>query len=106
MDSKPSDTAAQINQNASGHFQTVGPAIAAVALLDVHAWPFAHDARGYSSAFNSADRPHLILPEVWVDDLSTAKLAAIARPMLDASWQAFDLEACGLYDAQSNWVRQ
>jgi hypothetical protein len=80
-----------------------GPAVAAAALLDVHGWPFAYQARGYMSAFNSADRPHLILPEVWIEDLSTAQLDAIARPILDTLWQAFDLEACGFYDAQGNW---
>jgi hypothetical protein len=83
-----------------------GPAIAAAALLDVHEWPFAYQSREYVSAFNSADRPHLILPEVWIEDLSTVQLDAVAKPMLDTLWQAFDLEACGFYDHLGNWVRQ
>ena len=83
-----------------------GPAIAAAALLDVHGWPFAYDSRGYMSAFNSADRPHLILPEVWIDDIFTAQIDSIARPILDTLWQAFDLERCGFYDAQGNWRQQ
>ena len=83
-----------------------GPAIAAVALMDLHGWPFAYDSMGHTVDFNSADRPNLILPEVWIEDLSNAQLDAIARPILDTLWQAFNLAGCGFYDKQGNWVRQ
>jgi len=92
--------------NAAKTWGIGGPAIAAAALLDVHGWPFAYQDTSYMSAFNSADRPHLILPEVWIEDITTAELDAIAKPILDTLWQAFDLEACGFFDAQGNWVRQ
>jgi hypothetical protein len=92
--------------NAAKSWGIGGPAIAAAALLDVHGWPFAYESRDHSSAFNSTDRPHLILPEEWIEDLATAQLDAIARPMLDTLWQAFDLAACGFYDIHGNWVRQ
>jgi hypothetical protein len=88
---------------AAGSWGISGPAVAAAALLDVNGWQFGYQSTGYLSAFNSADRPHLILPEVWIDDLATAQLDLIARPMLDTLWQAFDLEACGFYDASGNW---
>jgi hypothetical protein len=81
-----------------------GPAIAAAAVLDVHGWQFAYQSRGYFSAANSADRPHLVLPEVWIEDLSTAQLDAIVRPIVDTLWQAFDLEDCPFYDARGSWI--
>jgi len=82
-----------------------GPAIAAVALLGVHGWPFVYDSRDYATAFSSADRPNLILPEVWIEDLSTAQLDAIARPVLDTLWQAFNIATCGFYDGNGVWRR-
>lgn len=81
-----------------------GPAIAAAAALDVQGWPFAYQGRNYMAAFSSSDRPHVILPEKWVEDIATVQIDAIARPMLDTLWQAFDLAACGYYDAQGNWT--
>jgi hypothetical protein len=82
-----------------------GPAIAAVALLDVHGWPFVYDSRDYATAFSSADRPNLILPEVWIEDLSSAQLDASVRPLLDALWQAFNIATCGFYDGNGVWRR-
>jgi len=89
---------------ASKSWGIAGPAVAAASLFDVHGWQFAYQSTGHFSAFNSADRPHLILPEVWIEEVSTAQFDAIARPMLDTLWQAFDLEACAFYDTQGNWV--
>lgn len=82
-----------------------GPAIAAVTLLDVHEWPFVYDSKDYATAFSSADRPNLVLPETWIEDLSTAHLDAIVRPILDTLWQAFNISGCGFYDGKGVWRR-
>jgi hypothetical protein len=80
------------------------PAIAAVALLDVGGWRFWYQPRGYFTQRNPADRPNLVLPEVWIERVSAVQNPdEIARPLLDTLWQAFDLEGCMFYDKHGNW---
>ena len=50
--------------------------------------------------------PRCVVHLLPIEDLSTVQLDAVAKPMLDTLWQAFDLEACGFYDHLGNWVRQ
>lgn len=62
-------------------------------------------AQGYFTQRNPADRPNLVLPEVWIERLSAVQNPdEIARPLLDTLWQAFDLECWMFYDKQGNWV--
>jgi hypothetical protein len=82
-----------------------GPAIAAVALLDVGGWRFWYQPRGYFTQRNPADRPNLILPELWIERLSAVRNPdEIARPLLDMLWQSFDLPGCAFYDKDGNWA--
>ena len=83
-----------------------GPAIVAAALLDVGGWHLRHFPRSGWLRRERADRPNLILPEVWVDQVGAVDSpdAALIRPLLDTLWQAFGIERCAFYDAQGNWT--
>jgi hypothetical protein len=52
----------------------------------------------------AADRNHLMVPETWVDNLESADVDEIARPLLDILWQAFDVERCGEYSKAGIWA--
>ena len=83
-----------------------GPAIATAALLGVGDWRFWYQPRNYFTRRNPADRPNMVLPEAWVEQLGAIPNPdAIIRPMLDTLWQAFDMEGCMFYDAQGNWAQ-
>jgi hypothetical protein len=88
-----SSTAAMLNVAKQEGFS--GPAIFSYALMHVTGYALAGDAlRGsYPS-----DREHLVAPEVWIDNLETADVDEIARPLLDTLWQGFGLERCEEYD--------
>jgi hypothetical protein len=78
-----------------------GPALLGVAILDVQGYEL-----GIGDAFHrfsqaTADRPHLIPPEVWIDNLDTVSIDDALRPSLDVLWQAFGLERCLDFDAKS-----
>jgi len=83
-----------------------GPAIVAGAFLHVKGYQFAISNRYYRWEQSTADRPHLLLPETWVDELRDfGSVDDIARPMLDVLWQAFGIERCLEYDeATGNWA--
>ena len=81
-----------------------GPAVVSAALLfvDDYELELSPEISGYVTA--TADREHLVLPEVWLDSLeSVADFDAIARPMLDVLWQSFGLDRCLEYNQQGVW---
>jgi len=83
-----------------------GPAVASVALLDLGQFSFVYQPRNRITERGKADRPNLILPEVWIDQLSgAADVDKLARPLLDTVWQSFDLERCGFYDNDGTYTR-
>lgn len=91
---------------AAARWNVSGPAIAAAALLGVDGWRFTHLPPGGFIVRRRADRPNLMLPEVFVDQVGAidSPEATVIRPLLDTLWQAFGLERCGFYDADGNWV--
>jgi hypothetical protein len=81
-----------------------GPAIIAASLLNVGEYSFAFQGRYQVTQQNAADRMNMILPEIWIEQLGNVQdIDSIARPLLDTLWQAFDLEACGFYNASGTW---
>jgi hypothetical protein len=91
--------------DAAARFNVGGPAIAAAALLGVGDWRFWYQPRNYYTRRNPADRPNMVLPEAWVEQLGAIQNPDdIVRPLLDTLWQAFDFEGCMFYDAQGNWA--
>jgi hypothetical protein len=75
-----------------------GPAVLSVAILNVKGYVL-----GVGDAFHrfsraTADRPHLIPPDVWVEDIDSVDVDAAIRPLLDTLWQAFGAERCLDFD--------
>jgi hypothetical protein len=82
-----------------------GPAIASAALLNIGDYRFWYQPRNQFTRSNPSDRPNLILPEIWIDQLrGDADPDAVVRPLLDTLWQSFDLECCEFFDGQGRWV--
>src|SRR5207302_2008049 len=60
-----------------------GPAVAAAALLAVDGHRFWYEPRGGFTRREPSDRPNLVLPEVWVDRVSSVEEPdEIVRPLL------------------------
>lgn len=80
-----------------------GPAVLSFALLNVEGYELAlgNMERFFSRVTPKSDRPHLVLPDVWVENLETADIDGIVRPMMDILWQAFGVERCPDFDAKT-----
>jgi len=81
-----------------------GPAVLRFALLNIQGYEFAVGERysGRGKAF--ADRPDLVLPDVWIEDLAAPfDVDTLVRPMMDILWQAFDVSRCFEYDESGAW---
>ena len=90
---------------ATKRWNIAGPAIAAAALLNIDGFLFVPPGRYTRKA--KSDRPNLVLPEVWIDQLAAINDPdEFARPLLDMLWQAFGIERCMYYNAEGQWVRQ
>lgn len=75
-----------------------GPAVLSVAVLHVGGYEL-----GIGDAFQffskaASDRPHLIIPEIWIQSLDTAEIDSTVRPLMDMLWQAFGAERCLDFD--------
>jgi hypothetical protein len=78
-----------------------GPALLGVAIVNVQGFEL-----GIGNAFHrfsqaTADRPNLILPEVWINSLDTVSIDDAIRPSLDMLWQAFGVERCLDFDEET-----
>ncbi len=74
-----------------------GPAVLSFALL--HVKDYQLSIGGSYRHSGMPDREHLILPEVWIENLDTADRDNVVRPMMDMLWQAFGVERCYDFDA-------
>jgi len=73
-----------------------GPAIIGAVLADVGPYTFAYDN---NEAPARTDRPHLVLPELWIDRAEAVdNPETVWRPIADLLWQCFDLERCAVFD--------
>ena len=79
-------------------FGLSGPAVVSFSMLHVEEYELTTDAFSRRRAFAKPDRPHLIAPEVWIDNLESATVDSFARPLLDTLWQGFGMERCMDYD--------
>jgi hypothetical protein len=78
-----------------------GPALLGVAILNVQGYELGIGNVFHPFSRATADRPHLIPPEVWIDNLDTVNVDDALRPSLDVLWQAFGLERCLDFDAET-----
>jgi hypothetical protein len=89
---------------AAKRFEYSGPAAFRCALLQIDGYEFGvgEQFRNFQKAY--ADRPNLVLPDVWIEDVAEAQdVDAIVRPMMNILWQAFDVERCLEYDKDGTW---
>ena len=82
-------------------FGLSGPAVVSFSMLHVGEYELQTDAFHRRRGFARPDRPHLIAPEVWIDNLESAKVDDFARPLLDTLWQGFGMERCMDYDQRT-----
>ncbi len=81
------------------HWGFAGPAVLSIAVLHVEGYELGIGDvfRRFSQAVS--DRPHLVLPEVWIENLETADVDEAVRPLMDMLWQAFGVQRCLDFDA-------
>lgn len=75
-----------------------GPAVLSIAVLHVEGYELGIGDVFHRFSQAVSDRPHLVLPEVWIESLDTADLDGAIRPMMDMLWQAFGVERCLDFD--------
>ncbi len=88
------------------HFRrsgVVGPAVFSASLLNVGDYEFGVGSQIFHFDALTADRPSMVLPEHWTDNVETADVDAVARPILDILWQAFSVERCLEYAQDGTW---
>lgn len=90
---------------AAKRFGYSGPAVFRCALLQIDGYELAVGGR-YSQVRKAyADRPDLLLPDVWIEDIAAdVDIDAILRPMMDILWQAFNVERCLEYGQDGTWA--
>lgn len=82
-----------------------GPAIVGAALLGVSGYEFAVGGNFFKPGGPlRADRPDLVLPDVWIESLEQASSPDdVLRPVMDTLWQAFDVARCLEYTEAGEW---
>lgn len=81
-----------------------GPAIVRFALLNIQGYEFAVGEQYWGQGQAFSDRPDLVLPDAWVEDLAAPfDVDTLIRPMMDILWQAFDVSRCFEYDKSGVW---
>ncbi len=75
-----------------------GPAVLSVAIVNVEGFKLAFDGQFRGNGSVPADRPHLVAPSEWIEDIEAVKIDEILRPLLDSLWQGFGLPFCADFD--------
>lgn len=85
----------------------VGPGVVGVSLLRVENVRLGLGDRYSQTTAAVADRYNLVLPETWVDELSTfIDVDPAVRQLLDMLWQCFDEPKCLEYTPEGVWRPQ
>lgn len=75
-----------------------GPAVLSVAILNVKGYELGIGETFHRFSYARADRPHLIPPDLWIEDIDSVDINDAIRPLLDTLWQAFGAERCLDFD--------
>lgn len=78
-----------------------GPAVLSVAMLNVQGYELGIDQFYYQRRHSSADRPHLIPPDVWIEDIDIVDIDSTIRTLLDMMWQGFGRESCMDFNSET-----
>jgi hypothetical protein len=84
-----------------------GPALLSVALVDVGEYQLAYENVYSVTSMSGADRPNLILPEVWIPRVEAIdNVDTLVQPLLDIMWQSFGLQRCEFFSVDGKWMPQ
>lgn len=75
-----------------------GPALLGMSILNVKGYELGIGDMFFRFSRATADRPHLIPADVWVEDVDSVDIDNTIRPFLDTLWQAFSVERCLDFD--------
>jgi len=90
--------------SAAAKHGATGPAIFSSALINVTGYTFGVDQIYNLQHRAEADRPDLILPEVWIERIEDLKdVDALVRYPMDVLWQSFGVSHCKDFDAEGKW---
>lgn len=95
----------QIIKSAKAYFEAyrvvgiAGPVVVMLSLLNAKGYYILYDVG--QTKYDPVDRPHLLLPDVIVEDLA-CNVATSLRPMFDLLWQACGLPRSRNYDEDGN----
>lgn len=78
-----------------------GPAVLSVAVLNVKGFELGIGGSFHQFSRATADRPHLIPPDLWIEDIDSLNIDEAVRPLLDNLWQAFGTERCLDFDEKT-----
>ena len=82
-----------------------GPCVVSFSLLNVGGLQL-KERRIFSHAgMPVADRPHLIAPEAWVENLDGAETDTVVCPLLDILYQGFGFQRCPDFDRETGKYR-
>jgi len=85
-----------------------GPAVLRCALMHTTDYKLGVGNDIWGRGVADTDRPHLVLPDIWVNDVSEIRaerdLDDLVRPAMDILWQAFDVDRCLEFDLAGNWM--
>lgn len=90
--------AASLFLDAAKGWGFAGPAMLGVALLNVEGYELGIGDVFHRFSKVTADRPHLVPPAIWINDIDRMSLDDAIRPSLDMLWQAFGLSRCLDFD--------
>ncbi len=78
-----------------------GPAVLSVAILNVKGFELGTGNVFYRPNRTTADRPHLIPPELWIEDIDSISIDEAMRHLLDNLWQGFGAQSCLDFDEKT-----
>jgi hypothetical protein len=83
-----------------------GPAVLSIAVLNVEECKLRVGKEIFNMDSHAiVDRPHLIIPPVWLENIEPTKIDLVLRPILDNLWQAFGEERCLDFDPSTGDFR-
>ena len=79
-------------------YEVTGPAILQTALLRADGYKLITKNYMHMQDTATADRPDLVLPDLWIENLAKWEVEPSIRQVVDLIWQSFGLERCDALD--------
>lgn len=82
----------------ASHWKISGPAILSLAMLRVNNFQLGAQSVHLALEPAIADRPNIILPNLWIERVEDMAIQSVAQQALDIFWQSFGFERCDAFD--------